>query len=188
MQLEAGTQGSLRAPPSHIKLRCRNYNVVDLWGRLSNPSEILERLADQGWSDPARPSETVTEPARGADSNPPVGSLEQMGRLSNPVQRRLSAADIADLCRLYQEGCSIDSLARQYGVNRTTIISHLDRAGIERRRVARKMTDDSVGKAAKRYDEGAPLAVGAQGFNVHARTLAREFRQAGVSIRPRRGW
>lgn len=135
-----------------------------------------------------RPPETVTGPVGGPDSDPTDTGPEQRGRLSNPVQRRLSAADIDDLCHLYRDGRSIDSLARQYEVNRTTIITHLDRAGIERRRVARKMSDDSVAKAAKRYREGAPLAVVANEFDVHARTLAREFRQADVAIRPRRGW
>ena len=72
-------------------------------------------------------------------------------------------------------------------MNRTTIITHLDRAGIERRRVARKMTDDSVATAATRYGKGTSLAIVAKEFDVHSRTLAREFRQAGVPIRPRRG-
>lgn len=160
---------------------------MDLWGRLSNPSELLEELSDQGWSSPRCPPGTVTAPVGGPGSDPAAKWPEQRGRLSNPVQRRLSAADIGDLCHLYSAGRSIDSLARQYGVNRTTIITHLDRSGIERRRVARKMPDDAVARAAKRYSEGAPLAVVANEFDVHARTLAREFRQAGVSIRPRRG-
>ena len=134
-----------------------------------------------------RPSETVMGPVGGPDSDRAAGSLEQRGRLSNPVQRRLSVADIGDLCRLCSEGRSIDSLARQYEVNRTTIITHLDRACIERRRVARKMTDDSVATAATRYGKGTSLAVVAKEFNVHARTLAREFRQAGVPIPPRHG-
>lgn len=94
---------------------------------------------------------------------------------------------ISELCHLYCEGSSIDALARQYKVNRTTIITRLDRAGIARRRVARKMTDDSVAMAATRYGQGASLAVVAQEFDVHGRTLAREFRQAGVSIRSRHG-
>jgi transposase-like protein len=96
-------------------------------------------------------------------------------------------ADIGDLCRLYGEGETIDALARQYEVNRTTIITHLDRAGIERRRVARKMADDSVAMAAALYGEGASLALVAREFDVHARTLAREFRQACVPILPRHG-
>ena len=161
--------------------------MVDLWGRLSNPSEILERIADQGWSSPARPPEPVTGPIGGPESDPAAASPEQRGRLSNPVQRRLSDADIDDLCHLYRDGGSIDSLARQYEVSRTTIITHLDRAGIERRLVAPKMTDNSVATAATRYGEGASLAVVANEFDVHARALAREVRQAGVAIRPRHG-
>lgn len=125
--------------------------------------------------------------AEGPDSDRAAASLEQRGRLSNPVQRRLSDADIGELYRLYGEGRSIDSLARQYEVNRTTIITYLDRVGIERRRVARKMTDNSVTRAATRYGDGIPLAIVAKEFDVHSRTLAREFRQAGVPIRPRPG-
>ena len=54
--------------------------------------------------------------------------------------------------------------------------------------MVRKMTDDAVAQAAARYGEGASLAAVAAEFGVHPRTLAREFHQAGVTIRPRRGW
>ena len=86
------------------------------------------------------------------------------------------------------QGRSIDALARRYEVNRTTVITHLNQAGIARRRVARKMTDESVAMAAAGYGQGASLAVVANESEVDARTLAREFRRAGVSIRARRGW
>ena len=56
-------------------------------------------------------------------------------------------------------GASIDALACRYEVHRTTVIHHLDRAGIARRRVFRKMTDESVALAAARYEQGASLAV-----------------------------
>ena len=85
-------------------------------------------------------------------------------------------------------GVSIDGLARLYEVHRTTVIHHLDRAGITRRRVVRKMTNESVAVAAARYEQGASLALVAREFGVHQRTLARELRRAGASIRPRRGW
>jgi transposase-like protein len=111
-----------------------------------------------------------------------------MGRLSNPVQRRLSEATVDALVSAYLEGSSIDSLAAQNGVNRTTIIHHLDRRGIGRRRSVRKMTDRSVRQAAKNYEAGESLKVVAQRFGVDPRTLASEFRRAGVAIRPRRGW
>jgi hypothetical protein len=76
--------------------------------------------------------------------------VDLAGRLSNPVQRRLSEAIVDDLVSAYLDGSSIDSLAAELGVNRTTIISHLDRRGIERRKVVRKMADRSVRQAADR--------------------------------------
>ncbi|MBM3676013.1 MAG: hypothetical protein FJW88_13935 [Actinobacteria bacterium] len=60
------------------------------------------------------------------------------------MQRRLSTSEIDALMALYREGASIDALARRYQVHRTTVIHHLDEAGIARRRVVRKMTDGSV--------------------------------------------
>ncbi len=71
-------------------------------------------------------------------------SPEQKGRLSNPVQRRLSEAEIQDLIRRYDKGESIDALARDCEVHRTTVMGHLKRAGVERRRQVRKMTDNAV--------------------------------------------
>ena len=82
----------------------------------------------------------------------------------------------------------LDRLTREHEVHRTTVIHHLDRGGIARRRVVRKMTDESVARAAARYDQGASPALVASEFGVHERTLAREFRRAGKLIRPRRGW
>ena len=82
----------------------------------------------------------------------------------------------------------MDGLARRYGVHRTTVIHHLDQAGITRRRVVRKMTNASVALAAARYEQGASLATVANEFGVHQRTPARELRRVGTSIRPRRGW
>jgi hypothetical protein len=39
-----------------------------------------------------------------------------------------------------------------------------------------------------RYLDGHSLTTVADEFKIHARTLAREFRKARVTIRPRRGW
>ncbi len=96
--------------------------------------------------------------------------------------------EIDQLSDDYREGASIDGLARRYGIHRTTVIHHLDQARIVRRRVVRKMNDETVTRAAARYGEGVSLAVAAAEFGVHTRTLVREFRRAGVAIRPRRGW
>jgi transposase-like protein len=104
------------------------------------------------------------------------------------VQRRLSTADVEHICASYLNGSSIDELAQSHGVNRTTIIKHLDNEGVPRRRVVRKMTDAQVAEAAAMYRDGHSLATVADQFNVDARTLGREFRKADVPIRPRRGW
>ena len=135
-----------------------------------------------------RPQRLRNEPRNRASGGSSSTVPEQEGRLSNPVQRRLSEHDVDDLISAYLAGSSIDSLAARLAVNRTTIITHLDRQGIERRRSVRKMTDHSVRSAARRYESGASLKVVAARFGVDARTLAREFRRAGVPIRRRRGW
>jgi transposase len=104
------------------------------------------------------------------------------------VQRRLSGLDVDELVSAYLAGSSIDSLAAHLGVNRTTIISHLDRRSVERRKSVRKMTDQSVREAASRYRSGESLKAVAIRFDVDAKTVAREFKRAGVQVRPRRGW
>ena len=110
-----------------------------------------------------------------------------MGRLSNPVLRRLTDAEIKQVIQQYRDGNSIDRLSHRYKIHRTTVMHHLTQAGIARRRMVRKMTDESVAVAAAQYEAGASLAVVAGAFGVHEQTLAREFRRAGVPIRPRRG-
>jgi hypothetical protein len=104
------------------------------------------------------------------------------------VQRRLSDHEVDEFVIAYLGGSSIDALAEQLHVNRTTIICHLDRRGIERRKSVRKMTDRLVRQSAKRYESGDSPTVVAARFGLDARTLARELRRAKVQIRPRRGW
>jgi transposase-like protein len=175
---------------------------VDLLGRLSNPPETLETIAGQ---EVARSGEPHDEPPKQAICSPIASESdvqETPGRLSNParandtppspqprhqVQRRLSTSDVDEICQSYVSGYSIDELARSHGVNRTTIITHLDQHGVPRRRVVRKMTDALVAEAAARYREGHSLATVADQFNVDARTMGREFRRAGIAIRPRPG-
>lgn len=112
--------------------------------------------------------------------------VDLAGQLSNPVQRRLSEYDVDEFISAYLDGSSIDSLAAQRGVHRTTIIDHLDRRGIERRRVVRKMTDQSVRQAGNLYATGQSLKVVAYHFGIDAKTLAREVTRAGITTRPRR--
>lgn len=161
---------------------------MDLWGRLSNPSEILEKLADQGWSGPARHPGAVVGAVEGRHLGPTARSPEQRGRLSNPVQRRLSSAEVDELVTQHASGVTINELARNFNIHRTTVMNHLDDRNVTRRQLVRKMTDEEVATAARRYGEGLSLAAIAAEFEVHARTLAREFHLAGLPVRPRNGW
>lgn len=103
-------------------------------------------------------------------------------------QRRLAPDQIEEVVARYIDGESIDALAREYGINRTTVIAHLERNGIERRRNPRKMTDAKVRAAADIYAKGRSLADVAAEFDVCDRTLRREFELAGIHCRPRRGY
>jgi len=47
--------------------------------------------------------------------------------------RRLSSAEVEDLFALHATGVMINDLAVVFGVSRTTVMSQLDRAGVERR-------------------------------------------------------
>jgi hypothetical protein len=172
-----------------------NRQRVDLAGRLSNPDETIgiaagsiEFPAGQGLRASRRARETPSEGANRASDPFRDAQPEDRGRLSNPVQRRLSEATVDELVEEYLAGSSIDSLANDRQVNRTTVMGHLERRGVERRRTARKLTDGAVSKAAARYESGESLKIVAVKFDVDARTLAREFRRTGVRIRPRRGW
>jgi hypothetical protein len=165
---------------------------VDLLGRLSNPPETLETVPGPGVVSSGDGREQPTKQQICSPTASESNVQEIPGRLSNPaprpVQRRLSAGDIDDICAAYASGTLIDALARSHGVNRTTIISHLDQHGVPRRRVVRKMTDALVAEAAVEYLDGHSLAIVANQFNVAIRTLRREFNKAGIAIRPRQGW
>jgi hypothetical protein len=100
-------------------------------------------------------------------------------------QRRLGPEQVDEVVARYIAGASIDALAREYRINGTTVISHLERNGVERRRNPRKMTDGKVRAAADRYATGISLAAVAVEFGVCDRTLRREFMNAAIETRSR---
>ena len=157
-------------------------------GRLSNPPEAVATIADQVCGKQGRAPRASHVTAAPAETRRRARSQEETGRLSNPVQHRLSRTEIEQLVGQYRHGSSIDTLSRRYEIHRTTVMHHLNQSDVARRTVARKMNDGTVALASAQYEQGASLTVAASTFGVHARTLAREFRRAGVLIRPRRGW
>ena len=93
-------------------------------------------------------------------------------RLSNPVKRRLSGAEIEQLIHQYRDGASIEpcrpgivripkqpdelvaaylaretvnDLARQFGVHRTTVMAHVKRREAKRPTMSAKCEDEMLG-------------------------------------------
>ena len=178
------------AQSAHESLSIRHRDStpwVDLKGRLSNPLDLPESLAAQG-SERIDGKSASVETTRIRPSNDYAeGAGEEKGRLSNPPQRRLSPACIDGLVEAYRAGATINGLAVELGIHRTTVAGHLDRKGVPRRSEATAWDDNALREAAELYATGVSLADVAHHFGVDAQTVANRFRRAGVPVRPRRG-
>ena len=161
-------------------------------GRLSNPPETMETLAGQGLQRPRRREKIRAIRPRQAPAASETAAQETPGRLSNPgprpIQRRLNAADIADLVAGYRAGQSLADLAKEFRIHHRTVTAHLEKCGVTQRMNTRKFSNDDVDEASRRYRVGESLATVGIAFNVDAATVRRELHRAGVTIRPRRGW
>jgi len=135
-------------------------------GRYSNPDNVsrLKRiLAGQGSDRP---------------SHRPVPSLRQR-------QTRLTAQQVSELIARHERGARIDELAATFDVHRTTVMTHLDRADAERRS---GVIQRHLEEARRLYEAGSSLARVADHFGVDGETVRQAFKNAGISLRPRRGW
>jgi hypothetical protein len=139
-----------------FKFRCWNYNVVDLEGQLSNPPRAVRSLTEQGSQRSCELDDALRTSDSGPRTGPASGASEQRGQLSNPVQRRLTDTGTDDLVARYEAGSTVDALAREFGIHRTTVMAHLERRGIPRRS-PRKLTDSLVTEEAQRYRGGNSL-------------------------------
>lgn len=157
---------------------------MDLKGQLSNPAQAVRSLAGQGsrslQDHGAVPEIGLPGPPTGSRSRPG----KEKGRLSNPVQRRLTDREVDDLVTQYEAGSTIDTLAQEFKIHRTTVMAHLERRGVPGRST-RKLSHRMVIEAARRYAGGETLAEIAAAFRVAPSTLTRELRLAGTPIRPR---
>ena len=133
--------------------------TVGLWGRLSNPHDTLESVAEQGFRDAQADGQRAQmtqerlshRPAaegpnnRGQHFKPCLqgvqrtrrGRLPHAGRSSRRpgpvVQRRLTSSELQAVMAGYQSGRSSKELAEEFGVHHRTVADHLERLGIARR-------------------------------------------------------
>jgi DNA-directed RNA polymerase specialized sigma24 family protein len=78
----------------------------------------------------------------------------------------------------------MEELGVEFGTDRWTVSTHLRRARISCRR---GFDEDQVHEAARRYEAGWSSGRLAQRFDVSADNVLKALRDAGVTIRPRRG-
>lgn len=184
---------------------------VDLWGRLSNPPDTLESVADQGFHEPPSADRKASKAAKRSLTSPRAGDPNNRGQLSNPtkptphrdnegvdsptsgrssrrlglpVLRRLTRSEIEDVVTGYQSGRSLADLAQELGIHHRTVADHLERLGVARRVNLPKMSPADVRGAAIRYRAGESLATVGKVLNVDASTVQRALKRAGVTIRP----
>lgn len=110
-----------------------------------------------------------------------------VGRKVKQRQRRLRVGEVDDLVAGYEAGTQIDDLADKFGIHRATVHAHLNRRGIDRRS-SPGLAPDQIVQAAMHYTGGESLLTVARRFSVDAETIRTRLRDAGVEIRPRRGW
>lgn len=142
---------------------------------------LLTGLKEPSWTLAAAADLVKTDAQAGGT---PHRSLEDR---REPVPR-LADAQVSDLIYRYQGGATVNTLASHFGIHRTTVLNHLERSGISRRRSDRKLTDVLVTLAGDYYREGHSLAQTGTKFGVDAATIRREFAKHGIQVRPRRGW
>jgi uncharacterized protein (DUF433 family) len=93
---------------------------VDLLEQLYNHSSMVSVLVKE--------VETANWPVRPA----PTNCKTQPQNLQ--AQKRLDPEQVAELVAAFVDGEAIKQLATQYGINRTTVLAHLKRQGVRRRR------------------------------------------------------
>jgi hypothetical protein len=94
--------------------------------------------------------------------------------------RWLTSDEVEDLLALHSTGVMINDLATVFGISRTTVMGHLDRAGVERRS---RVIDRHLTEAAELYGRGWSLARIGKHFGVDAGEGVAAFRRTGVHTR-----
>ncbi len=168
---------------------------MDLKGQLSNPREDLETLTPQGSRVSQRRRGRPTRAVLAAHSDPDSAPNDQVGRSSNPsssgatrqAQRRLKPDDIDGVLAAYRAGELVRDIAARFGISRTTVMGHVTREGVPRRRDC-DWTPEELAVTARLYAEGYSLTEVGRRFGCDKSTVANRFPKAGLLVRQRGGW
>lgn len=113
------------------------------------------------------------------------GHLRQPSGSPRRRLRRLSEDQVIQLALNREAGAEIKELAERYGIDRSTVITHLHRAGVPgRRRQGRTLSADQVQAAGRLYASGVNLIEVGEAFDVDRRYLRKTLPAAGFALRP----
>ena len=101
------------------------------------------------------------------------------------VQVRLADDQVDELIVLYSTRDTVNELAARFGIHRTTVMKHIERAGVERRA---GIIDRHLHEARELYESGLSLAKVRHRFGVNGETVRQAFKRAAIAIRTRNGW
>ena len=105
---------------------------------------------------------------------------ELLGPISQR-QRRLTAAQVAEMAARYQEGATVYELAAEFDCNRTTVSVRLKETGVAMR--LQSPTSETVDSMVRLYESGlSPLGVGKQ-LGFCANTVRTCLRERQVPVR-----
>jgi IS30 family transposase len=102
------------------------------------------------------------------------------------MNRRLTPDELNQVFELYRLGKSTYKLARQFGTNRHSITSHLQRAGITLRS-PQKLTSQMTEEAKQLYADGYSLAAIGKQVGVTPTAVGNALKRTGVQLRDRHG-
>jgi transposase-like protein len=155
-------------------VRGRQEFEWDLVEQVSNPPSTLSSLfkvldSKDQW--PVRPS-------------PPSNCKAEA--LNYQAQKWLTPEEIVGLVEAYPGGSTIKDLAATYGIHRWTVLEHLKRQGVPRRRS--KLSQVDIDKAIDLYRLGHSMQSIAETIGSNSETVRQRLIKSGVELRARRGW
>ena len=126
----------------------------------------------------ASPATTDNEATTATIATPPPQRLCQH-------HTRLTPAQKDEVITLYQQGVPVREICQRYGISRQQVSDLRNARGIPRR--PRGLSDEQKRQAEQHYLAGQSCATIGRQFGVHAETVRRYLRTAGVALRPRPG-
>jgi hypothetical protein len=102
------------------------------------------------------------------------------------VQRRLQESELDELAEAYLAGATLSELSDRFEKHRTTLSTDLERRGVARR--YRLVEGERLQRAIQGYQDGQSVVSIGKGLGAAGNTVRKALIEAGVKLRPRRGW